>query len=311
MNILCCIDKNYLMPLCVTMVSIFENNTNSQVSIFVIGKDLTEEHKSIAREIANRYRQKIQFYEIDNNLLDRLPDVHGYLTKATYIRLFIAEILPISVEKILYLDNDIIVNGNLKELWNTDIEENPCAVVLDSYTYNIEHFNRLQYPMYKGYFNAGVMLINVKYWRKYKILDQAMEFVKLHSERIFMADQDIMNYLFQDTKKILPLKFNSICTYYFKEKVVPFEAWEQLKEARKNPVIIHFTWIKPWFMEGQDHPLTSVFLKYLFLTPWANIKFKHFYKGTRLYKEYIKNVLYKFRIKKKKSVYLTINELEQ
>lgn len=310
MNILCCIDRNYLMPLCVTMVSIFENNTNTKISIFVIGKDLTDKEKNIATEIAERYNQSISFYEIDNKQLEKLPNVHGYLTNATYIRLFITEILSADIEKILYLDNDIIVNGNLKELWNTNIENHPCAVVLDSYSYNIEHFNRLQYPMSKGYFNAGVMLINLKYWREHKIIEKAMEFANKYPERIYMADQDIMNYLFQDSKILLPLKFNAICTYFFRKKEVPYEIWNQLKEAQVNPIIIHFTWIKPWFYEGTDHPLAEYFFKYLSLTPWKDIELKYFYKGINHYKYLLKKALGNIGLKKyKDNTYLRKEEL--
>lgn len=310
MNILCCIDKNYLMPLCVTMVSIFENNANNRVSIFVIGKDLTDKHKNIAKEIAQRYNQNISFYEIDNNALEELPDVHGYLTKATYIRLFITKILPSHIDKILYLDNDIIVNDDLEELWNTDIENHPCAVALDSYSYNIEHFNRLQYPMYKGYFNAGVMLINLKYWREQNILEKAICFANTYPKRIYMADQDIMNYLFQDSKVILPLKFNAICTYFFRKREVPFEVWDQLKEAQINPTIIHFTWIKPWFYEGQDHPLSEYFFKYLSLTPWKDMQLRYFYKGYKHYKYLIKKFLSNIGLKQyKDKTYLKKEEL--
>ncbi len=309
MDILCCIDRNYLMPLCVTIVSIYENNKGSNITLHVIGKDLNKDHENTVKDIADRYKQHVYFYCIDQDLIDSLPSVHGYLTNATYIRLFIANILPYSIKKIIYMDNDIIVNGRLDELWNTNIENHPCGVVLDSYAYNIEHYNRLQYPMSKGYFNAGVMLINIEYWRKHKVMEQAIEFATRHPERIYMADQDIMNYLFQDTKIQLPLKYNTICTYFFKKKEVPFEVWEQLEEARKNPIIIHFTWIKPWFYEGQDHPYAIDFFKYLVLTPWKNMSLKYFYKGREHYKYQLKILLCKLGLKRFNSPYLKKEEL--
>lgn len=309
MEILCCIDQNYLMPLCVTMVSIYENNKGTDMTVHVIGKGLKDCHKKTVSDIANRYNQKVCFYDIDNELLKSLPSVHGYLTNATYIRLFIANILPLSVKKVLYMDNDVIVNDNLEELWNTDIEGHPCGVVLDSYAYNINHYNRLHYPMSKGYFNAGVMLINVRYWREHKIMEQAMDFATKYPERVYMADQDIMNYLFQDSKIVLPLKYNAICTCFFKKKEFPFEIWEELRDAQKHPVIIHFTWIKPWFFEGQDHPYAAEFHRFLSLTPWNKMHLRYFYKGTKRYKNKLKFVLNKIGLKQIDSPYLKKDEL--
>lgn len=294
------------MPLCVTLASIYENNKETHITTHVIGKGLEDSHKAIAKELSNKYHQEIFFYSIDKELLETLPAVHSYLTNATYIRLFISNILPKNIDKILYLDNDIIINDKLDDLWNIDIKGHPCAVVMDSYAYDISHFNRLQYPMSKGYFNAGVMLINLKYWREHKVLEQALSFAEKYKERIYMADQDIMNYLFQDSKINLPLKFNSICTYFFIRKPVPYELWDELKEAQEHPVIIHFTWIKPWFYEGLDHPYAKEFFKYQSLTKWNGMPLKYYYKGWEKYKFIINSFLRKIGLKKKYSPYIDI-----
>lgn len=306
MNILFCIDKNYLMPLCVTLASIYENNKETHITTHVIGKGLEDSHKAIAKDLSNKYHQEIFFYSIDKTLLETMPTVHGYLTNAAYIRLFVSNILPNNINKILYLDSDIIINDRMDDIWNTNIEGYACAVVKDSYTYNISHFNRLQYPMSKGYFNSGVMLINLKYWREHKVMEQAVSFAENHKERICFEDQDILNYLFQDSKIHLPLKFNSICTYFFKKKPVPFELWDELKEAQEHPVIIHFTWIKPWFYEGLDHPYAKEFFKYQSLTKWNGMPLRYYYKGWAKYKFIINTFLRKIGLKKKYSPYIDL-----
>ena len=233
MNILCCIDRNYLMPLGVSMVSIFENNKNEKVTVHVIAKDFEDYHRSIINDIAKKYNQHICFYSIDPNLLANLP-VYDHLTNATYIRLFIADILPENIEKILYMDNDVIVNNSLRELWDTDITSHPAAAVLDSYTCDLEVYNKLHYDKSLGYFNAGVMLINLKYWRENKVLDLAMNYLKENYANILHADQDIMNYLFRENKIILPFKFNAVCTIFYKNWPFDLSLKGQLEEAINN-----------------------------------------------------------------------------
>ena len=305
MHILLSVDKNYLMPLGTTMVSIMENNKNEDVIFHIANIGFDKEQKQIISDLVARYNKTIQFYDITKNIFEKLPKVHGYLSNATYTRLFLTEFLPQPIDKLIYLDCDIIVNGPLSDLWDTDIDNHPVAVVLDSYSFNVEHYNRLQYPMNHGYFNAGMMLINVDYWRKYHVMQKCLDFCVKHPERIAFEDQDIMNYVFNENKLLLPLKYNAICTVFYSKRQYPYEMWHQLEDAVKNPVIIHYTFIKPWFKESV-HPLDYIFFRYLALTPWKGMPLKYFYKGWQKYKFIINSWMWRHGIKKRYSAYLEL-----
>lgn len=306
MHIFFSADKNYIIPLSTTIISIIENNKFENIFFHIANIGFDKEEKTALSEIVTKNGKEISFYDINPTIFNSLPSPHGYLSNATYIRLFISDFLPKSINKIIYLDCDTIINDSLSTLWNINLEGHPIAAVLDSYSFNIEHYNRLHIPMKNGYFNAGVMLINIDYWRQHNITKQCIDFANNYPERIAFEDQDIMNYVFNENKINLPLKYNAICTYFFKEKVVPFELWDELKEAQKHPVIIHFTWIKPWFYEGLDHPYAKEFFKYQSLTKWKGMPLKYYYKGWAKYKFIINTFLRRIGLKKKYSPYIDL-----
>ena len=104
------------------------------------------------------------------------------------------------VNRIIYLDGDIIVRDSLRELWNTNIDGFPLASIPDTENCTVSHYNRLKYPQSLGYFNSGVLLINLQYWREHHVLNDFLQIVKEKRPILRCHDQDIMNLLFRETK---------------------------------------------------------------------------------------------------------------
>lgn len=125
-----------------------------------------------------------------------LPNQRAHLTVETYYRLFISDILPSDIDKVLWLDCDIIVAGDLKELWNEGISDSAVGVVPDFENNNVRVMNRLKYDAAYGYFNAGVLLINLKYWRRENIIPIFTNYISDHYENLYYHDQDVLNYVF-------------------------------------------------------------------------------------------------------------------
>lgn len=174
----------------------------------------------------------------------------GHLSSmATYYRLYMTEVLPSFVSKVLYLDGDIIVRDSLKLLWNTDISGVAVAAVTDTANNTMMPYDFLRYSPSLGYFNAGVLLINLDYWRENRVLDTFLQFVREHPERLHSHDQDVLNYCFRNAKITLPIKYN-VMTEFSKKDAHNWLSWEyeeQLEEAQKHPVIVHFAVApKPW-----------------------------------------------------------------
>lgn len=129
MNIVLATDNNYVQHCAITISSILRNN--SDVTIYVLTEDLFENNKKILCDEVDAYNGKIEFVMVNKDIIDSLPmPSHVYLahiSRATYYRLLLPSIIPIDVDKVIYLDCDLIVNHSLDELWNIDLDRYAIA----------------------------------------------------------------------------------------------------------------------------------------------------------------------------------------
>ena len=186
---------------------------------------------------------------------------------ATYYRCMFSAILPDDVEKVLYLDCDIVVLGDISEFWNTDLSGCGAACIEDIGKDEDERYERLHYDRSYSYFNAGVLLINLDYWREHKVDKQCVEYFQTYPERILFNDQDLLNVVLHKDKVFVPLKWNMQDGFYrygIDKKVAD---WNNFREELLHPVILHYTNKKPWNYDSM-HPLRSEYYKYLDMTPW-------------------------------------------
>ena len=129
------------------------------------------------------------------------------------------------------------------------------------YEGDVSYYNRLRYYPEEGYFNAGVLLINVDFWRDNMMEKVFLEYAADNSDRIFHHDQDILNFTLKDVKGRLPLKYNVQDGFLYTER--HFLEWpceEELKEAQTHPALVHFTGrFKPW-SDMCNHPWKADYL---------------------------------------------------
>ena len=254
MNILLSTDDNYVMPTGVLMTSIGENNGSDVCYYILTNTEFSDESRDALTRVADKYGNTISFHFITPEMTKTLPfgrdDQPGHVSIATYYRLFITEILPNDVHKILYLDGDMIVRHNLSELWNTDLSGYAVGVVHDLDEVKESKDERLPYPMKDtGYFNAGMLLINVDYWRQNRCFKEFMAFIDKNQSAIIYHDQDVLNTVFYDKKKWLPLTFNFqtrfICLPEYQPDCSAFQ--DQIDRYKYDPSIIHYVVSdKPW-----------------------------------------------------------------
>ena len=124
MNILLSTDNNYVMPTGVLMHSISDHDRDVKYYVFV-DEAFSKENRQRFIDIADKYGSEINFYTISQKQTANMPvkreDQPVYITKSAYNRLFAASMLPMDVDKIIYLDGDIVVRKSLRPLWDTDI----------------------------------------------------------------------------------------------------------------------------------------------------------------------------------------------
>lgn len=281
MHIVCSTDNNYIMPTGVMMCSLLENNKDEIIVFHVLGSDLSEKSKGSLRRIVEKYGKEIHFYTVNEDDFKDFPinqkGQSGHIhSLATYYRLLMGNILPQSVKKVIYLDGDIIVRHSLRELWNTNIDDVAIGGAPDVCYSSMVHYNRLKYSPSLGYFNAGVLLINLEYWRRNDVIKTFFDIVQRMAKQLASHDQDILNYAFRNNKIHLPIKYNLQNVFLYQPKYFSL-TWEleaELQEAIKDPVIIHYIYIdKPWYKECH-HPYKGEFFKYRALTQWKNLPLK-------------------------------------
>lgn len=284
MVIVCSTDNNYVMPLGVMLCSLFENNKDENIKVHILAGNVSVENKENLSHLASKYSRIIVFHDMDDRDFADFPVGKSYqlssISLATYYRLFLTKVLPETVDKVLYMDCDIIVRHSLSTLWNTDISDYAIAGVLDPESNMPFAYNRLKYPQSAEYINAGLLLINLDYWRKTDALSRFYAIASNKDIQLNFHDQDILNLCFYKEKKKLSFKYNFQNDFLYKPQFIKLNwvYWHSLEEEANDPVIIHFIYRdKPWFVEC-THPYKNEFIKYYSKTQWGTEPLKKLYR---------------------------------
>lgn len=269
-HIACNIDSNYVCHCAVTLVSLFENNREETFSVHILERGLSAAEQQTLTDLAARYGNRVFFYEPMPEMLVgfTIRKFSKRISMATYYRCILSELLPRDIDRLLYLDCDIVVLGDIRPFWNTPLDGIGVAAVEDIGSTDAPRYEVLKYPMEEGYFNAGVLLINLEYWRKHDVARACIEYFHQYPERIVYNDQDLLNSILYKHKVFVDLRWNVQDAFYRIPKPQDAEAWRAKYGAcLKHPVILHYTNRKPWDYDSQ-HPLRNEYFRYLDLTPW-------------------------------------------
>lgn len=275
-NILCATDDNYV-PYCgIMLTSVFENNKNLEIDVYIlIDKHLSSNNCRRIEKLSRNYHQKIHLVMVDNSFVAQFPTKGmSYWSVAMYYRMYAAELLPSSIDVILYLDCDIIVNGSIKSLFEIDMEDAAIASVCDIYNFSTECSERLGYPAEGGYFNSGVLLMNLTYWREHRIGEKCLEYLKNNYNSLLANDQDVLNAVLWNKKIDLPLTYNYqlqfLSDYFFNLQTPSMK--QNILDTFENPIVIHYAYyIKPWSVMYYMLPFASIWKHYKKISLWSRI----------------------------------------
>lgn len=172
-------DDNYVQHYGVMLCSLFKNKkSNTEVNVYLIDGGISNKNRTTLSVLERRFNFKITYLKINSNLYSNFPtNRKGYQTVGVdnaehlnllhwpipiYYRISIPDLVSINLEMILYLNADIIINGDLTDLWNINISDNYLAAVQNLFTDYARSviFKTDARPSY--YFNSGVLLLNLK-----------------------------------------------------------------------------------------------------------------------------------------------------
>ena len=259
-------DENYVKYAAVTISSII-SNTNSEISFYILDGGIEEESKSNLSSILCNTKHSLEFISVNINLFKDFPYIKHFSLN-TYSRFLIPDLKP-ELEKALYIDTDMVVCGDIAEIYNKQFEGKGIAVV----AYMDEDCDPKLYSKYKKrlniqnehrYFNAGLLLIDCEYWRKHNIVKQLMEKTFLLKDIIEMPDQDILNIVFESNYRELEPQYNLVV-----DLTARYQNFNQYISNISGCYILHYTGgqgIRPWI--NKSVPGANCFWKYAKLTPF-------------------------------------------
>lgn len=286
-NIVFSVDDNYAPHCLAAITSILLNSARgSSFNFYILDGGLSSATKEKFEAMKQLRDFNITYVHIDNKYFEDLPLNRSYISIATYYRLLLPEVLPHDVDKVIYLDSDVIVEQDIADLWKYDISDKYAAVVEDEGS--TCQLLRLGLPAKNLYFNAGVCMFNLKALRAFDFQSAWKEYFKKNKEIITLQDQDILNGVFNGKCLYLPLQWNANGRLYSSKGLLEHSySYEEAVFAAHNPAIIHYTDVnKPWHVFC-THPLRSEYFKYLAFTPYKNL-------GKKIkFKRAIKNIYFK------------------
>ena len=261
------IDNNYVQHCAVLIASILKNNRSEyRYRFHILDGGISDINKKKLESMKYIQKYSVEYYDMSEFDFSFLPLNRSWISVATYYRLMLTKILPETIDKVLYLDCDVVVDGNLSEFWETDISDVYAGVIEDESSVR----NSVKLGL-NNYFNAGVLLLNLQKLREFDFQTAWTNYYKENESIIDLQDQDILNGVFNGNVKWLQLKYNANAIIFSKDKTLHFYTDKDIKNAKKNRIIIHYTGkYKPWSKQCY-HPLRKLYFKYLLYTPF---KFK-------------------------------------
>ena len=281
MKVMYACDNHYVWLMGISAISLLENNKGLEaLEIYLLGERISEENKSVLANIAERYGRRVEV--IDVPALSIPPSlVSSRWPLAAFVRLFSSVVLPEDVDRILYLDCDTIVCGDLSELESVPFHGHMALGVKDCISGVYKRNAGLDAN--SAYLNAGVILFDMKALRRESLCAGIERYMKKHEQTIYYADQDVLNGLFGGRLGELPPKYNvmtieAVHTYDEIKRLrrpTNYYGREELEKAVAAPAIIHYTAnllvVRPWF-SNTDHPFAGEFRRYMEMSPWKDRK---------------------------------------
>lgn len=243
-----CTDAGYVPQLTAALVSLFESNWRNVLDLYVVTSCISPDHRDALEKLALTYGRDITLVDLDETPLIGLAEF--FQPKSTYYRLLLPELLP-QVDRLIYLDCDLVVEIDLRELWS--IRQNEKLVL------GVAERNELQPGLQlhvqtpgDPYLNAGVLVMALGAWRQEGVAARCLAWLKQNTSRATMMDQDAINHVCVGRKGYVDLKWN----------LNPIHGPARVTLRDFPERILHFAGpIKPWH-EWYCQDLADIFYGY-------------------------------------------------
>ncbi len=267
MNLLLTLDENYLMPCKVMLDSFFASNPNEQgVTVYLLHSAISDDKLEELAGFCSGFGAELKPIAVDTALFENAPTSKRY-PKEMYYRLLSPLILPQEVERVLYLDPDMLIINPLRPLWELNLYGKTFAAASHTgLTEMANGINQVRLDTAHEYFNSGVMLIDLITARKLVTAEDVFGCVREHEKELILPDQDVFNILYgKETRPIDDVIWNYDVRNYSKY-LIRSTGKHDLNWVMQNTAILHFCGKnKPWHEEYKN-PFGMLYLHYRNLT---------------------------------------------
>lgn len=263
MNLLVTIKPGSNFYLKTMLLSLFKYHRNIKINVHLFQSFLSLEEVNDLSEFHQYFGHHLTVYHIDPAIFKNAPLYRG-CSQEIYYRLLASEILTDDIKRILYLDIDLIINGNLEELYQTKFRGKYFVACEDTNhsMINEEVYGILDIPMHYPYFNSGVLLMNLERLRETNELERIHKYMSgdWAEKNKYFHDQNVLNALYYG-------KVKYVNSFVYNCLIKNFTQIEKLFEECR---IFHFAGIKPWEQEYPCVRCKEIWHKYASLVKAIN-----------------------------------------
>ena len=247
-NFLYCFDSNYNIPGSCSIYSLLEN-VSEKINIYIMHKDFDNASEFSDKIKNHKMLNKLTVKKVDLNKYE-FPNIDGtHISEATYYRLFLEDYLDDEIDSITYLDCDVFCINNPLDLITKNIENMKIidsTIAVSSEPSLSDHGIKNLNMKTNMYFNAGVMVIDLKKWKKENLKNKFIKILNDLNEKLLFWDQDILNLSFDGDYSELH--------WYLNYKVYMEEdtSAKEINETVLNDIsLLHYSGkYKPWAVKG-------------------------------------------------------------
>ncbi len=299
--VVCAADERYAAPLAAMVVSLLAHIAPTQaIALYVVDGGLSPWQRHRLLDSWKHELLGVHWVTVDEDRLVGLPYWKRFGVTA-YYRLFMPEFLPSEVTKAIWLDADLLVLHDPARLWWTNVAGAALAAVQDMVVptvaspLGISAYEQLGLDPQCSYFNSGVLVVNLEWWRENRVGEQVLSYVDRYARSIIFPDQEGLNVVAQNAWLPLDPRWNVIASVrgrrFYRPRHLEPAAYASVAA---DPWVLHFagSW-KPWTYHNSSSDL-AYFYRYLDETAWSNWRAPRTAKSLALgfYDAYLRSALY-------------------
>ena len=275
MNILVTFDENYAAPFKTMLKSLAINNAGEDIIVYLLysEKDIKQETLEDLIRYCASYGVVFKPCIIDDEIFAKYK-VNKHYSSAMYYRLLATEFLPKGIDRIIYLDPDILVINSLSPLWELELVGDKIFAAASHTEAFTDGINMIRLNTETEYFNTGVLLMDLKGIRDKFSFEELVREIEEVDAFLILPDQDIFNVLFSDVTHSIPDEIWNYDARYYGKYLKQSDREYDLDWVMKNTAILHFCGKKkPWNTKNINTKFDSLYKHYMRLeNPFKKFK---------------------------------------